>query len=322
MLFLWPSHRQQGSLLDQGPENYQDDRQSSPCDISLSTVILRSHENTYNDFIPRFRLYCFSCGRVFTTVHDASAWWHKRWSRSSVMTLNTCLVFNVDHLGSFLDLDHVRTLAVYGRVRELSDIIKNILICVLEMNGGRSCGSGTTWGWAINDRSLIFELTNLLILGMSAWAPVCMTLDLSALMRNLTFSAALYKLDVISCKWYPFSASRAISSAKSRSDPSQSIPAFGIAIAFLITKSRATMNRNDDKMHPCLTPVSMAKMSAWPVSVLTQQLELLYKDWKTAMNFFGTPHSCKIFHKDSRWTLSKAFLKSIKLMESGCLYSR
>lgn len=40
------------------------------------------------------------------------------------------------------------------------------------------------------------------------------------------------------------------------------------------------------------------------------------------MNFFGTSYSCKIFHTDSRWTLSKAFLKSIKLMESGCLYSR
>ncbi len=40
-------HRQQGSLHDQGPEKYQDDRQSSPCDISLSTVILWSHENTF-----------------------------------------------------------------------------------------------------------------------------------------------------------------------------------------------------------------------------------------------------------------------------------
>ncbi len=42
----------------------------------------------------------------------------------------------VDHLGTFLDLDRVRTLAVYGRVRELLDSIKNILICVLKMNGG------------------------------------------------------------------------------------------------------------------------------------------------------------------------------------------
>ncbi len=42
----------------------------------------------------------------------------------------------VDHLGTFLDLDRVRTLAVYGRVRELSDSNNNILICVLKMNGG------------------------------------------------------------------------------------------------------------------------------------------------------------------------------------------
>ncbi len=41
-----------------------------------------------------------------------------------------------DLLATFLDLDRVRSLAVYGRVRELSDSIKNILICVLKMNGG------------------------------------------------------------------------------------------------------------------------------------------------------------------------------------------
>ncbi len=36
----------------------------------------------------------------------------------------------------FLDLDRVRILAVYGRVRELSELIKNILICVPKMNEG------------------------------------------------------------------------------------------------------------------------------------------------------------------------------------------
>ncbi len=41
-----------------------------------------------------------------------------------------------DLLAMFLDLDHVRTLAVSGRVRELSDSIKNILICVLKTNEG------------------------------------------------------------------------------------------------------------------------------------------------------------------------------------------
>ncbi len=39
-------------------------------------------------------------------------------------------------LAMFLDLDLVRTLAVYGRVRELTGCIKNILICVQKMNGG------------------------------------------------------------------------------------------------------------------------------------------------------------------------------------------
>ena len=39
-------------------------------------------------------------------------------------------------LAKFLDIDGVRTLAVYRRVRELSECINNILICVPKMNGG------------------------------------------------------------------------------------------------------------------------------------------------------------------------------------------
>ncbi len=41
-----------------------------------------------------------------------------------------------DVLAMFLDLDRVNYIAVYGRVRELSEFIKNILICVPKMNGG------------------------------------------------------------------------------------------------------------------------------------------------------------------------------------------
>ncbi len=37
-------------------------------------------------------------------------------------------------LATFLDLDRVRILAAYERVKELSELIKNILICVMEMN--------------------------------------------------------------------------------------------------------------------------------------------------------------------------------------------
>ncbi len=41
-----------------------------------------------------------------------------------------------DVLTTFLDLDRGSILAVYGRVRELSEFIKNILICVPKMNEG------------------------------------------------------------------------------------------------------------------------------------------------------------------------------------------
>ncbi len=41
-----------------------------------------------------------------------------------------------DVLATFLDLDSVRILAVYGRVRELTRRIKNILICFPKINGG------------------------------------------------------------------------------------------------------------------------------------------------------------------------------------------
>ncbi len=37
-------------------------------------------------------------------------------------------------LAMFLDLDRVNYIAVYGRVRELSEFIKYILICVPKMN--------------------------------------------------------------------------------------------------------------------------------------------------------------------------------------------
>ncbi len=43
---------------------------------------------------------------------------------------------SADVLAMFLDLDRGYYIAVYGRVRELSDFIKHILICVPTMNRG------------------------------------------------------------------------------------------------------------------------------------------------------------------------------------------
>uniref|UniRef100_A0A672QQT5 Tetratricopeptide repeat protein 29 n=1 Tax=Sinocyclocheilus grahami TaxID=75366 RepID=A0A672QQT5_SINGR len=53
----------------------------------------------------------------------------KKYSRSFV-------TLQLNHLGTFLDLERGSYLAVYGRVREPSDFIKNILNCVPKMNEG------------------------------------------------------------------------------------------------------------------------------------------------------------------------------------------
>ncbi len=41
-----------------------------------------------------------------------------------------------DVLATFLDLDRGYYIAVHGRVRDLSEFIKNMLICVPKMNEG------------------------------------------------------------------------------------------------------------------------------------------------------------------------------------------
>ncbi len=87
------------------------DHYNNPCDISGSTV------------------------NVIIFVFVA----HKKYSRSFVkVKLNDWYhmdYFN-DVLATFLNLERVRILYVYGKIRELSEFIKNILICVPKMNEG------------------------------------------------------------------------------------------------------------------------------------------------------------------------------------------
>ncbi len=64
-----------------------------------------------------------------------------------------------DVLTTFLDLDHFRILAVYERVRELSEFIKNILIYVLKMNEGLA---GLEWHegeYLMTESSFLGELS-------------------------------------------------------------------------------------------------------------------------------------------------------------------
>ncbi len=64
-----------------------------------------------------------------------------------------------DVLATFQSLDRVRILAVDGRVRELSEFIKNILIFFCSEHEWRSYRFGTTWGQVINDSIYIFGWT-------------------------------------------------------------------------------------------------------------------------------------------------------------------
>ncbi len=59
-----------------------------------------------------------------------------------------------DLLAVFLSLNRVKILAVFGRVREISEIHKKYLHLFSESEW-RSYRFGTTWGWVINDRIFI-----------------------------------------------------------------------------------------------------------------------------------------------------------------------
>ncbi|VDO34685.1 unnamed protein product [Haemonchus placei] len=111
--------------------------------------------------------------------------------------------------------------------------------------------------------------------------PTFMTLDLQALIPRSAMSSA---------------KSKSVSLLRS----CQLMPALTFFIVSLMTKSRQTLNRIGDRMHPCRTPVSIWKNGVYPVSVLTQQDELRYKFLKMLMNDCGTPYVFRIAHSDSR----------------------
>ncbi len=79
---------------------------------------------------------------------------HTKYSRGFVrLRLNHwChLDYFTNLIAMFLSLDCVNYIAVYGKDRELSEFIKNILIC-FSKDERRSYRFWTTWGWVINAR--------------------------------------------------------------------------------------------------------------------------------------------------------------------------
>ena len=86
---------------------------------------------------------------------------------------------------------------------------------------------------------------------------------LSLLILNPIFPASISREFVIFWRFGLFSASKAISSAKSRSVSLalvfQSMPHFGLSIVLLRTKSMVTRKRKGERIQPCLTPDFISK---------------------------------------------------------------
>ena len=62
------------------------------------------------------------------------------------------------------------------------------------------------------------------------------------------------------------------------------MPYSGLSMVLRMTKSMTMMKRNGERMQPCRTPETISKNSVYPLTVLTQQLELMYSALKMLMN--------------------------------------
>ncbi|KAK3577233.1 hypothetical protein CHS0354_030511 [Potamilus streckersoni] len=69
------------------------------------------------------------------------------------------------------------------------------------------------------------------------------------------------------------SAAKSMSVSRNRLGISHGISKSSRSIAFCITQSITIRKRKGDRIHPCLTPVSMAKKYVVPPSFLAQQME-------------------------------------------------
>ncbi len=123
------------------------------CISSITHMLWYSHERMLKTDIQEEKLFY----KVVIFVFCA----HKKYSHSFMkLRLNHwCHMdyFN-DVLTTFLGHKMFQLHCFLWRVRKLSDLMKNILICVPKMNEGLT---NLEWhgGWVINDRILIFEWT-------------------------------------------------------------------------------------------------------------------------------------------------------------------
>ena len=83
----------------------------------------------------------------------------------------------------------------------------------------------------------------------------------------------------------------------------------------------ANKNRIGDIIHPCLTPDFAPDESEIEQSRMTLHSKLLQKAFISINILGGIPYDLTIFQGVSLCILSKAFLKSMKLMKSGVFHA-
>ena len=79
------------------------------------------------------------------------------------------------------------------------------------------------------------------------------------------------------------------------------------AHTFLHIQSMVRTNRNEERMHPCLTPVMIANFSEQPLFINIEYFESLKRASIMLMNMLSIPYSVAMFYKVSLHTILKAF---------------
>ena len=127
--------------------------------------------------------------------------------------------------------------------------------------------------------------------------------------RQVRFAKLLSRLDY-SWRWLCVADMTAISSTKSTSSKHEGrvhwIPRGRSGVVLRITQSITTRNKIGEKMKPSLTAGLTGNDSDRVFSTII---------------LCGIPYALKIFQRLSRWTLSNAFLKSMKLIYKAKFHS-
>ena len=187
---------------------------------------------------------------------------------------------------------------------------------------GHHCHS--LWGFQMHSSASPLILIEI---GDAVGAMTNITLVFFWLMCRLVCIAKLLSRLDFSWRWWLWVADMtARSSAKSRSSKHENglhwIPRGRSDVVLRTTQSITTRNKIRERMQPCLTPDLTGNDSVRVYSTVTLHLKCSYNVLNMMATILcGIPYALKIVQRLSRWTLSNAFLKTMKLIYKGTFHS-